>query len=173
MIHPKYHRSVQQLIFDKVFDKRFDTEESEPIFDRYYAYAEVLRRIPPEDYEKLKSILADCFVLIPCGFVNIQLLDPNRSLFNTVGSRSMTKSSFILYLSPDLEQEAPQVMIANIAHALAGIIIDEDSSSAVAQAEAIYKRTSEWGFKKEAESLLEVSSWLPEPKAEILAVIRG
>lgn len=165
------HRSVEQLIFDGIVDKPSGADSLGDIQGRYRGLIEVLQRIPPNDYEKVKAFLLECSVLMPSQDSRVSVFKLTRPLAELNGGHAITAGKPILYLAPVLEKRVPASVRGAVAYGLAELFVSYSFENSFERVKAIYHHIVRWGFRDEAEGLVKSKGWRPEYRAALKAAI--
>ena len=121
---------------------------------RYQAIAEVLRRLPDQDFEMLDSKVDDFDWFIPHEHVygRIQPFPATQQVQLPSGTPS-ARLAVVLYLSPKLEEEEWDLVVAVVAHELAHLVLGHSLFSSNEDYERNEKEVDaklhEWGFETE------------------------
>jgi len=133
-----------------------------PDFDqqRNLAILEVLRRIPEKDYQELVKIdEKDLFQWFIPHYEEFALCYPFPITHPEEPFKNLTFKDFtrvaraeVLYLSPLLEEQELEIVIAVIAHELAHIVLGHQTifvEDYETQEKEAWELINKWGFKKE------------------------
>jgi predicted SprT family Zn-dependent metalloprotease len=134
---------------------------------RYQAIVEVLSRIPEEAYERLCDYADKFRWFIPHPTVRGRLLPFHATDFprKEKGGR-FTPLSFarVLYLSPQLEKAAWNIVVLIVAHELAHVFLNHEvqgisEEKYQEQEEQIFNLLCEWSFETEAKKHRRIAKW--------------
>lgn len=153
----KYYRSIQEVVYPKEGDTLFpwsglNTVDVYQDQIRTAAIMEVLRRIPPRDYQRLTDKQSAFRWFVPHK-ESLALLYP----FGCTHREENTKFGFkrspraeVLFLSPLLEENEFGISIAIIAHELAHIFLNHATTvppkNYNKQEKEAWQVTKMWGF---------------------------
>ena len=127
---------------------------------RHHAVYEVLTTAPVEVYDTLKGKIDDFCWYIPSRHVGGELY-PFPATWKRDGYAPIAR---VLYLSPELERSAWDVVVATVAHELAHIALEHEvfwssGEQYNAQEHEVFEFLCESGFGKEARKLRAVNRW--------------
>ena len=119
----------------------------------------------PDIETKRVSALMDVLTRIP--YVDYQVLDEKKEIFTCfiphpgIGGVTFKEQNKILYLSPDLEHAAPDIVLAYAAHELAHIMLAHDCDGINPELDpdkapeeiAAWKQALNWGYEPELRKL--------------------
>ena len=149
----KFRRTIEDVVESYLwpggsFGGGFEVYESV----RYRAIAEVLRRLPDQDFEALDSKWYEFEWFIPHEHVygKIQPFPENQP----GDGEELKRLAVVLYLSPILEEEELDLVVAVVAHELAHLVLGHPLfSNKIEEYERNEKEVDaklhEWGFEKE------------------------
>lgn len=141
-------RTFEQLIEDCVWPgSGFGPPEDR----RHEAIAEVLCRIPESDYRTLVDSIDEFSWFIPASW-NRAGVFPFPCIKREAGNIPEAR---VLYLGPQLEDTAWDILVAIVAHELAHLVLHDDIVTKTpdqynAQEEAAFSLVCQWGFEREA-----------------------
>jgi len=126
-------------------------------YNRVHALIEALQRIPDDMFEKFKDLSIDILWFLPEQHLFGRVFKCHAEIYPPENSDSMMSESpysIVLYLSPELEYRAFDVVVGTAAHEIAHIVLGHldwkpDSSSYEKQENEVWDTLRKWGFNKE------------------------
>lgn len=130
-----------------------DFFEDDPNIDstsrRYEGITEVLRRIPQDDYAKLlkKKDTFRWFIPHKDQFGLVKKFEITHDKKKLKSGYMRREQARIIYLNPELEKLETDISIAVIAHELAHVFFEHESTN---QEKEAWELVNKWGFEKES-----------------------
>jgi len=155
----QYLRTVEDVL-DKIDSPYWGVMgglQTDEKYNRVRALIEVLQRIPDDMFEKFKHLSIDILWFLPEQYLFGRVFKCHAQIFPPEESETITSEaaySIVLYLSPELEYRAFDVVVATAAHEIAHIVLGHldwklDSASYEKQEKEVWDTLRDWGFKKE------------------------
>ena len=140
-----WRRSQKKVLLDELLPERIMPDSKQ----RNDAIEEVLRRIPGTDYKKIKEKVGFFVWFIPHHH-------PYGMVWPFPKPTSCSSYEWAIYLSPALEKASWDIIIAVVAHELAHIVLNHQTTISAQDQEAkedeAYTLICKWGFEKEAKT---------------------
>jgi hypothetical protein len=151
-----YRRTLDKVAEDLLWPDHgssIDPEQSR----RHLAIAEVLRRIPDDDYQALSESVDRWQWFIPDTWMRGYVRRWHAGVYpkNRRG-QALREAPYVdmVYLGPQIERAAWSIVVAIVAHELAHLVLRHEVFTTPdqyeAQEAAVFDRICEWGFRKEA-----------------------
>lgn len=164
-------RTIQEVMDSLLFPGGFSVS---PMTERRLsAVMEVLQRIPEDAYNGLKEKVEEFVWFIPNEGVGAMVIPFPCTVPATENTVALAK---VLYLPPAMESRDFAVVVAGVAHELAHIFLNHDSSPTSAvnakQEKEAWCTVKKWGFEKEERAHAKFYKEYHSGKRRLLAKLR-
>jgi SAM-dependent methyltransferase len=150
-------REINTCVEDSVWPQGESTDaEALMTSQRLRAIAEVLRRLPPEPYERLKRAAPEFDWFYPGDTVlgSVPIFKSTYTILQQ--EKELRRFARIIYLSPVLECQEWAVVVTVVVHELGHVILGHhshelDRAASQLQEEEVHFAIREWGFGSDAD----------------------
>lgn len=148
-------RTLQQTIQDHLYPGKPHYPNPSLQGKRYEAIAYVLQSLPDEPYQKLRACRRSFVWFIPPfrSFAAVQVVFLTEPFAN---DHIESPYAAVMYLSPRLEEQPWDIVVASVAHELVHVILGHSLSAKgdqyTQQENEVFEHLCIWGYEKEAKA---------------------